>query len=500
MKATVYINPDDTGTKIPERLFGHFIENIGRSIYGGGLLDPEGEVRLEIKQALGGLNAPVIRWPGGLFADGYHWRDGIGAGRAVKPNKYWKRFGPFLGPTDPNLFGADEFLSLCESINAEPYINVNVGSGTPDEAASWVEYCNGATDSYWGARRAGNGRNSPWNVRLWGIGNELYSPIAIGWCSPEKYARRFLAFHETMNRTDHPLQLVAVGSSDPHSDWNRRMLTMIAGKAAMLSVHIYLPGDRFSRLLWSPAATRKNYYALASAWLELGGRLDRIFKQLKSISGEDNYPLIAVDEWNIRSWWRQLFRAEWRMADAIALAGMAGALLDRCERIGMANISQLVNVLGLLQTDSHRVVRTANFYALKMFARTCRGFRLPCNVDSPRYSSKKLGGISPVDNAPFLSAHAALEGDRVGIILIQRSYETGMTVEIRTPGMALEKIQVLHAPSPEAKNTFSNPDVVRIKTSEVKDGHGGMVQFVPPASVVAVTGRLLNEKPASSVD
>ncbi len=194
-------------------------------------------VRADVAEAVAELQPPVIRYPGGCFADGYHWRDGVGLRdrRGVVFDEAWKSW-------DPNDFGTDEFIAFCRHVNAEPYLCVNCGSGTVREAADWVTYCNGSLDTELGAQRASNAKQEPYNVRYWGVGNEIYGDWEIGHMDAESYARRFLEFATAMRTVDPSIELVAVGC-DPQQEpeWNQQVLQVIGDQAEYLSVHRYVP-------------------------------------------------------------------------------------------------------------------------------------------------------------------------------------------------------------------------------------------------------------------
>lgn len=490
MKVRIGLIVDEPGPRIEPKIFGHFLENIGKGIYCGGLLSPDGRPRVEIVDALARLKVSVLRWPGGLFADGYHWLDGIGARRPRKPNKYWRRFGPWLGPADPNFFGTDEFLALCEKINAAAYINANLGSGTPSEAADWVRYCNAPADDPWGGRRAENGRPQPWGVRIWGIGNESFGFWALGHSDPATYAKRFLEFDQAMIQADPNIDTVAVGTCDLWPNWNPILLSRIGDAAAYLSVHVYLPGNQPLYLCLRVPGTAASHYSLASAHMELARKLQFVAGQIRQVLGDESKVRIALDEWNLWWWWTQLYAVWWKMRDAVAFAGMAGTLVENCEIVAMANIAQAVNVLGLLQTDRARVVVTPLYYVMRMFAEALVGSRIRTDCDSPVFSSKKLGGIPAASGVPYVSAYAAHDGRRCGAVIINRHYEESARIEIDAPGVEFRRVQILSGPSPEARNTFKTPDLVGVEESYPKDGRGGLALNLPAASVAALFGDL----------
>lgn len=492
MIAKISFDTKNTGPDIDPMIFGHFIENMGRSIYRGGLLSREGKVREDVVSALEQMGASMVRWPGGLFADGYHWQDGIGENRPLKPNLYWKKLTHLLGPKDPNYFGTHEFMDLCRRLDSVPYINVNLGTGKKEEAAAWVQYCNGKTDTPYGSLRAKNGREKPWNVNIWGIGNETFGWWAFGHSDPKTYGKRYLEFYEAMAAEDPFIQGVAVGTSDDMPQWNPKLLSVIGDKAAYLSFHIYLPAiNKPQYFVMRLNDNARNHYALASAFLELNRKIQFVADQIKQELGPKSQMKIALDEWNLWWWWPQAYKVWWRMRDAVSVAGMAGAMVENCHILKVGNIAQAINVLGLLHTNYHQVVKTPLFYVMELFHSTIRGAKLDLKVESPIYDSVKLGGIPAANNVPLVSAHGSIKGKEVGLIIIQRRYESSQKIRIDTPGVNLNKVKILSGPTPGAINDFKNPDRVGIVEKSVENGNGGTELLLPAASVAALTGTLV---------
>ncbi|MGI9123036.1 MAG: alpha-N-arabinofuranosidase, partial [Rubrobacter sp.] len=209
--ARIKIDPDRRIGELDRRVFGGFIEHLGRCIYGGvfdegsSLSDDRG-YRRDVLEAARGLRIPILRWPGGNFVSGYHWTDGIGP-REERPRK--TELAWFS--EESNRFGTDEFIEYCRLMGAEPYICVNMGTGTMDEAQAWVEYCNGTGDTYWANLRRRNGHEEPYNVKYWGLGNEMYGEWQIGALSAEDYVRKAREFAKVMRWTDPSIELVGCG-------------------------------------------------------------------------------------------------------------------------------------------------------------------------------------------------------------------------------------------------------------------------------------------------
>jgi alpha-N-arabinofuranosidase len=242
--AKIKLDLDRRVGKLDRRVFGGFIEHLGRCIYGGvfdegsSLSDDRG-YRRDVLQAAKDLRIPILRWPGGNFVSGYHWTDGIGP-REERPRKTelaWLS-------EESNRFGTDEFIEYCRLLGAEPYICVNMGTGTMEEAQAWVEYCNGTGDTYWANLRRENGHEEPYNVKYWGLGNEMYGEWQIGALSAEDYVRKAREFAKVMRWTDPSIELVGCGLSGL-TDWDRVVIEGLAPFVDYHSVHIYTGSDDY---------------------------------------------------------------------------------------------------------------------------------------------------------------------------------------------------------------------------------------------------------------
>ena len=221
--AVIKLDLDRVLGPVDRRILGGFTEHLGRCIYGGvfdegsPLSDDQG-FRTDVIEAVKGLKPPLLRWPGGNFVSGYHFTDGIGP-KDQRP----RRTELAWHGEESNRFGTDEFMRYCELVDAEPYLCVNMGTGTMDEAAAWVEYCNGTGDTYWANQRRANGHEAPYGVKLWGLGNEVYGPWQIGQLSAEDYVKAARQYAKVMSWTDPSIELVSCGETG-WSDWDRVVL------------------------------------------------------------------------------------------------------------------------------------------------------------------------------------------------------------------------------------------------------------------------------------
>ena len=241
--ATITIDIRRRIDTIDPNIYGNFIEHLGRCIYGGiyeptSTLSDERGFRMDVMRAVQQLKVPVLRWPGGNFVSGYHWMDGIGPKekRERKMELAWHT-------VETNQFGTDEFIEYCRAVNTEPFICVNMGNGTMDEAQNWVEYCNGTEDTYYANLRRQNGYDEPHNVKYWGLGNEVSGHWQIGHKEPEEYANAALEFAKVMKWMDKNIELIACGSCMQNTgdmNFNRIVVEKLTDIADYLSIHMYV--------------------------------------------------------------------------------------------------------------------------------------------------------------------------------------------------------------------------------------------------------------------
>src|ERR1051326_4699749 len=285
--AKIKIDLDRTLGRVDRKLFGGFIEHLGRCIYGGvydessPLSDVHG-YRTDVMDALRALRLPVLRWPGGNFVSGYHWQDGIGPveQRPRRMNLSWHA-------EESNRFGTDEFLRYCRLIDAEPYLCVNMGTGMLDEAQAWVEYCNGTGDTYWANLRRQHGHPDPYQVRYWGLGNEMYGDWQIGALTPQAYVERAREFAKVMKWTDPGIKLVSCGQSGWNA-WDRIVLEGLAPHIDFHSIHLYTGAfEHYSNVFSAHQAERA--LDICQALIEQVRYEQHIAHPIK----------IAYDEWNV---------------------------------------------------------------------------------------------------------------------------------------------------------------------------------------------------------
>lgn len=488
MKTTITVDAARIEGEIDPMIYGHFIENMARCTYGGLLRNerpgrPGGpwKLRDDLVGMVKEMKPPVLRWPGGLYADGYSWRDGVGPSdaRPLRRNRYWSRYGPLTRVLDPNIFGSDEFMALARDVEATPYVNVNLGTGTAAEAARWVEYMNSGESTVEGRRRAEYGHKAPWGVRWWGIGNEIYGRWALGHSKPGEYARRYMEFKGAMGEADPDLRYVAVGADRYLSkNWNREVLSEIGGEMDLLSIHIYLPGMEravgvaASRIMRGGSGL---YRAIVASPLDIERRLTDAVEDIESVMGKGGGPGIALDEWNL--WWlpTQLLSPRWTLRDALFVCGTFHAMHRLCDRVKMANIAQLVNVLGLIVASGDRVARTTLYYPFVMYSNLSGTSRVKSDVKCETFSSPAAGGIPSMEDVPVLDCSATLSDDRktLTLFVINRDMTEDVEVELEVDGFdprGKVEVHCLNGPDAGAVNWYGRDEVVNIKMSRADAG------------------------------
>lgn len=493
--------------EIDPMIYGHFVENMARCIYGGLLRNEKpGRARgpWRLREDLAGyvreLRPPVIRWPGGLYADGYFWRDGIGPreSRPLLRNRYWSRYGPFTRVLDPNWFGSDEYMELVNDLGAEPYVNVNLGTGTAAEAARWVEYMNGDESTPEGRRRASFGHEAPWDVRYWGIGNEMYGFWTLGRSGALEYAKRYLEYRSAMSEVDPALRYVAVGADHYFKkDWNREVLEEAGGSIDLLSIHVYLPGpERMVDVAASRARHGETglYRAILAAPYEFERRLWAAERDIRSVMGSGSGVGIALDEWNL--WWKpsQLLVPRWTLRDALFVCGMFHAMHRTSDFVKMGNIAQLVNVLGVLSASGDRTYRSTMYYAFKLYRALAGHLRLGVEVECGRFESPRLGGIPAMDGVPLLDCSATMGSGKDGLTLfvINRHMTDDITAGIDIEGFdtgSRVEVRCLNGPAPGAANWYGRDETVRISESEADTGDVMPAYRFPAHSATALVFR-----------
>ncbi len=477
---------------IDRRIYGHFLEEIGRMI-SGGLFPEKGSTapiddqgyRADVWEACRDLGPVLLRWPGGCFADVYHWRDGVGVHRARSyPNRFWgHRFGEKWGPPVHNELGTDEFLALCRDWDCEPYLCANAGTGGAEEAAAWVEYVN---------RHATGHNPSLPRCRLWSIGNEQFGVWEVGHTTARDYARRYLRYREAMRAVDPSIETVLNGNDDLRSRWNARVLEVAAEQTDYLSVHSYLPQDyRVTHMLSPPPTSVGAWYSALSIGDSVLAKLEAHEATVRRVAGR-SIPL-AVDEWNL--WWTfpQAIRPRPCLRDSLGAAAVLMTFQKRADLVRIANLSSIINLIASpVLTDRDHVARTSLFHVFRLFTAHAEERRIASTVVSgPTYSAERLKGIRPVERAPLVSvtATASADSSRAALFLLNRHHELELRVEIDYRGGAPAgdgTFTWVTGPAPMAENLPGRPAQVTTQSRVIDRGQLQELAL-PPRSIAVVT-------------
>jgi len=475
-EADIVVDVRDQIGKINRHIYGHFIEHLGRCIYGGVWVGEVSRIsnlhglRKDVLEVAKEICPPIIRWPGGNFASGYHWEDGIGT-REKRPVKYdlaWEA-------EEPNQFGTDEFIAFCREVGAEPYICVNAGSGTAEEAAHWVEYCNRRGNSLHASKRAENGHPEPFNVKYWGIGNEMYGAWQIGHLDAVNYAKRTVEFAKLMRRVDPTIRLVAVGCD--RDDWNYEVLKTAGEYVDYISLHKYYGHE-------------EDYYTVVASPLDA----ERSLKHLSGLidaamAAKKRKVEIAFDEWNV---WRREANRETgytqksTLQDGIFAAGIFNALHRLCKSVNMANLAQLVNVLPAIVTSEKGLYVNPIYLAFKLYINHSGDTALRTRTEAETYKAEKIG----MNSVPYLDCSATLHKER-GILYfaaINRHKDEDIKGKIELQAFKPERkgrAYELNAEEVSSANDFDSSDEVKIVEKAV-NAVSNQFSYTFPAHSVTV--------------
>ncbi|MEM2849265.1 MAG: alpha-L-arabinofuranosidase C-terminal domain-containing protein [Candidatus Bathyarchaeia archaeon] len=460
LECRVFIDATSPIGRFDRRCYGQFIEHLGECIYGGVWVGEDSDIqnvrgyRLDVLEAVKQLKCPIVRWPGGNFASGYHWQDGIGP-REKRP----KRYDMAWGQDEPNTFGTDEFIDWCNLVGTEPWIVVNAGNGTPEEAAHWLEYCNSNRNTYYAQLRRQYGHAEPYRVKIWGIGNELYGRWQIGFCvDGVECARRTVEFANEMKAVDPGIKLIAVGCEDP--EWNIAMVKNAGEYFDYLSIHIYIGGD-------------KPYRELVAYSVDVERRLRNVYELIQDVRRRHNIKReirLAFDEWNV--WYSEakppLLRQITSVKDAVFTAGVLNSLHKLCNEVPIAAFAQTVNVIPLIVTsDDGRMVLTPQYYVFKLYGENVGDYVLPTVVDSQLYKSSELNRY-----IPFIDTSAMItEGRRTLYLYVVNRHETEYAyVQTAFKGFKPSEgsVKTIAGESIEDRNTFENPHAIGVEEGNVK--------------------------------
>jgi alpha-N-arabinofuranosidase len=477
------INPEATIATIRPELHGNFAEHLGSCVYGGLWVGKNSKIpningyRKQAVEYLRALGVPVLRWPGGCFADNYHWRQGIGPAekRPKLVNASWG------GYVEDNSFGTHEFIGLCRLIGSEPYLTANVGSGTPQEFEEWIEYCNYPSGSTLSDERAANGSAEPFKVKYWAVGNENWG--CGGNMRPEEYAQHYRQFATyARNYGGTAPFLIACGPSGNNKEWTTTFLaSMTRRRPNGFAMHDYqqgsMPATRFT-----PEAMQQQFRGFT--------RLEEAIVEQRALlnASEPNRSIgLILDEWGV---WDRMVQEEqkkygplWQqitMRCAVAAALGLNVFHRQADKLVMCNIAQIVNVLhSLLLTEEDKCIRTPAYYAFEL--------------EKPHRSKTAVRVENPDDGAPSgLSVSASRQENELVVTLVNPKHDTPMNVTCLIAGKSAVSAtaRALYHADLNACNTFASPDTVLPRDHTAAVSGSGVRVELPPLSIVTAAIRL----------
>ena len=487
--ATITIRADQPGPQVNRQIFGQFAEHLGHGVYGGIWVGPKSPIpnvrgyRKDVVDALKDLAVPFVRWPGGCFADEYHWRDGVGpvSKRPVKVNTWWG------GVTEDNSFGTNEYFGFLDLIGAESYVSANIGNAPPREMAEWVEYMTSATGSTLAKERAANGHPAPYKLTYLGLGNELWG------CGGEmraEYAadvtRRYATFVKPGDGTK--VMKIASGANSDDYHWTEVMMREAGEKIDGLTLHYYtVPGE------WKHkgAATgfTENEWA---ATLSKGLRMEEMVTKHSAVM--DKYDpakrvWLAVDEWG--SWYDPepgsnpgFLIQQNSLRDAVLAATTINIFVKHADRVKMAAIAQMVNVLqAMILTDGKKMVKTPTYYVFQLYKPFQDATQLPVEIQSSWYNKDQWV-------MPAVSASAARDkAGHVHVALANLDPNEPATVSAKLAGLSASAVsgRVITASAMDAINSFDQPNAVVPQNFTGATLSGDTLSAtLPPKSVVVL--------------
>jgi alpha-N-arabinofuranosidase len=478
-EATIEI---DSASKIiiNKNIYGHFAEHLGRCIYDG--FYRNGKIRMDIVEAMRKIHLPLLRWPGGCFADNYHWRDGVGP-KAKRPGKVNIMWG--MLPED-NSFGTTEFLELCSLIGCEPYMAGNVGTGSPEELESWEEYCNYSGESELAALRKTNGHPEPYHVRYWGIGNESWG--CGGRMTPETYAQKFKTFANYLKEyPGSPISRIASGAENDDYNWTEYMMSHISPRWMQgIGVHYYTSIDDTRGPSAATDFGEKQYFnSLRNALI-----IDEIVSKHSAIMDKyDPQKKIAliVDEWGIvtsKEDAPDFFYQQNSLRDALMAALTLNIFDNHCERVRMANLAQTVNVLqSLVLTRGDSMVLTPTYYVFDLYKVHQNAKWIPIKVQSPNYDFN-------YQTIPAINASASIDSNgamHISLVNLDLTHEIPITIHLNEWIASKISGQILTSDKFNDVNTFIEPYKVIIRSfSDFRKDGKILTVNMPSKSVVVL--------------
>jgi alpha-N-arabinofuranosidase len=493
------VDASKTGPKIDRNLFGQFAENLGHGLYEGIWVGPDSSIpnthgiRNDVVAALKELKAPNVRWPGGCFADQYHWRQGVGP-RDKRPATVNSAWGDVI---DTNAFGTDEFMDFIQQIGSTPYVSINLGSGTPQEAAEWLEYMTAAAPTALAKERAANGHPEPYKVGFLGIGNESWD--CGGAMTPDYYVSlmkvysRFVLNMNPAQRGRDRMLKIAVGPGTPDTEWTEAVMKAWkkhtwAWDINGVSLHWYTVPNGW------PPSTPSEKFGLDDYTKTLKSTLfmDEFLRKQEAVMDKydpEKKVTLTVDEWG--AWHAPLSGSnpaflvqQNSIRDALLASLNLNIFARHADRVRMANIAQMINVLqAMILTDKEKMVLTPTYYVFKMYVPFQDATFIPVAFDAGTYTHGSVT-LPRVDAIAAKDAHGKLL-----IEITNLDAENPVSIDADVTGITATSAnaETLTGAAVDSINTFDSPNTVAPKSVAVKVQNGKLSLTVEPRSVTVVS-------------
>jgi alpha-N-arabinofuranosidase len=489
IKASARVDTKASGIRIAPEIYGQFAEHLGTGIDGGIWVGPGSAIpningyRRDVVEALRALKVPVVRWPGGCYADIYHWRDGIGprAQRPITLNKWW-------GNTEEkNQFGTHEFFDFAELIGAKTYLNVNVGTGTPGEARDWVEYVSSPSNSRLAQLRRSNGRAKPWTIDYIGIGNEMWG--CGGNLRVQEFSPMVRLFATFLRDTPGP-KLIAGGATGDDYNWTEELMESSRGQIDSISLHYYtLPTGDWAKKGPAVAFTEQDWWATFARTRRLEEMIRGHDARMDKHDPANKLGLM-VAEWG--TWYdatpgtnSAFLQQENTLRDALVAATNFHIFHRNAERVHMANIAQMVNVLqAMILTDGPRMVLTPTYHAFWLYLPFQGAKALPVAVTSPEHGKGETA-VATVDVTAARDSAGA-----VHVAIVNADPSEAAELDLDLPGLGGRRVlgHILTGPKMDSQNRLSGPQEIRPSTFSGAGWRGARLRVTLPAkSVVRLT-------------
>ncbi|KAK8850310.1 hypothetical protein IAR55_004227 [Kwoniella newhampshirensis] len=491
---------------ITDKLYSGFLEHLGRCIYGGIVDNPNAPSHEDLLEkqdkgdsvsqgrlgwrkdvmrhlAKGGeLEIPMLRWPGGNFVSNYHWQDGIGP-VSQRP----KRIELAWLSDESNKFGTDEFIDYCRATGCEPYICLNMGSGTFEEALAWVEYCNGVGDTYWAnLRRKNTGRNEPHAVKYWGLGNEMWGPWQVGNMLPFEYIRKAQQWAHALKLVDPSVKLVSCGETGA-TDWDREVIQTLISWADLHSIHFYtmighakgsnVLGFDYEKNVFGPAAAEK-HIEVCKSLIDMAN----ISRVTQGMPAKDMK--ICFDEWNV---WDDVkapgtgsngLEQTYDYTDMLGFCAWLNVLVRKHKDIGIACLAQSVNVISPLMTRPNGILKQTLYHPLALFSKYMKNGHL---LQVPSFPDVYEGPSFPVYiqqgsyKPSYIDTVAVLvktpNGLSIRLSVLNRHPEADWKAVVKIHGFKLKHVEIheIYSDDLAAVNTWDKPDTITPKVTKLND-------------------------------